>query len=348
MHMVSAHMLEANPCCNGSPHLVILGAGASKAAFPNGDGRGVSVPLMTDLDDVAGNVWWSLVREADVPRTTFETRYAWLKQAGRFGDRLAEVEAELAEHFRKMTLPEVPTIYDHLVLGMRAQDTIATFNWDPFLLLTYQRHVQRFGRSRLPDIRFLHGSVLYATCGQHDVLGIAGMNCTHCGQALRSVGPVYPEERKDYVSDPLLRREWRVVQRQLRSAFHLTIFGYSGPETDVEARQMLRQAWSPDDRTTGHLEVLDLVGRAELEERWRKFIPFSHLLANSKWENCSIARWPRRTMEWKWMASLKGTPTEDLGPCRAGSLAEVQGWYCRISDFEQPLVDGRRDGVALT
>ncbi len=30
----------------GRPHVVILGAGASLAAFPNGDANGISLPLM--------------------------------------------------------------------------------------------------------------------------------------------------------------------------------------------------------------------------------------------------------------------------------------------------------------
>src|SRR5947199_10791733 len=34
---------------NESPHVVILGAGASRAAFPNGDANGSRLPLMVDL-----------------------------------------------------------------------------------------------------------------------------------------------------------------------------------------------------------------------------------------------------------------------------------------------------------
>ena len=347
MGIVSAREMRENPSGNPTPHVVVLGAGASRAALPDGDGRGVPVPLMTDLDVVAGNGWRSLVWEARVPRATFEARFAWLKQDGRFDDRLSEVEAGLAEHFARMTLPGAPTTYDHLLLGMRGQDTIATFNWDPFLLQTYQRHVRRFGSSRLPDVRFLRGSVVYATCEEHDVLGVVGAHCVECGRALRNVPPVYPTERKDYVSDPLLRREWDVVLRRLRNSFQLTIFGYSGPGTDAEARQLMRQAWAPGPRRADHLEVLDLVGRAELERRWRELIPYSHLLAHTTWDQCSIARWPRRTMEWKQKVSLYGQPAERVGPCRSGSLAEVDDWYAAICDFEHLPERRTREAVVL-
>jgi len=38
----------------GRCHLVILGAGASRAALPNGDKRGRTLPLMNDLVDTLG------------------------------------------------------------------------------------------------------------------------------------------------------------------------------------------------------------------------------------------------------------------------------------------------------
>jgi hypothetical protein len=36
---------------NHSPHVVILGAGASRAAFPNGDAKEKRLPLLVDLPD---------------------------------------------------------------------------------------------------------------------------------------------------------------------------------------------------------------------------------------------------------------------------------------------------------
>lgn len=36
------------------PHVVLLGAGASLAAFPNGEGNGKSIPLLEDLVEVVG------------------------------------------------------------------------------------------------------------------------------------------------------------------------------------------------------------------------------------------------------------------------------------------------------
>ena len=44
----------ANTSMGGHPHVVILGAGASLAAFPNGDKNGRQLPLMNNLVEVVG------------------------------------------------------------------------------------------------------------------------------------------------------------------------------------------------------------------------------------------------------------------------------------------------------
>ena len=47
---------------NSRPHLVILGAGASYAAFPNGDKNGRKLPLMNNIVEEV----WSYCREYGV------------------------------------------------------------------------------------------------------------------------------------------------------------------------------------------------------------------------------------------------------------------------------------------
>jgi hypothetical protein len=43
---------EINNAFVGRSHLVVLGAGASRAAFPKGDQNGKKLPLMADLVEV--------------------------------------------------------------------------------------------------------------------------------------------------------------------------------------------------------------------------------------------------------------------------------------------------------
>ena len=182
MHMLSKTELRDSPR-NGRPHVVLLGAGASRAAFPDGDGRGRPVPLMSELPDLLGPSWTDLVARASPPVNGFEPQFIWLRSLDRYADCLHDIERSLFDYFVNLTLPDHATIYDHLVLGLRRKDLIATFNWDPFLLLAHKRN--RLPDLNLPDIRFLHGCVLYASCAQHpQVLGSPGEICSRCERSL--------------------------------------------------------------------------------------------------------------------------------------------------------------------
>ena len=84
---LSARELRNSPSAEPPPHVVILGAGASRAAFPHGDAQGTFVPLMSELDRVAGNGWRSLIEEAQPLGDNFEERFAYLKESGRYTSR---------------------------------------------------------------------------------------------------------------------------------------------------------------------------------------------------------------------------------------------------------------------
>ena len=44
-------------------------------------------------------------------------------------------------------------------------------------------------------------------------------------------------EHKDYQDGSMIEREWAAAQEYLRHAFMFTVFGYSAPVTDVEAKR---------------------------------------------------------------------------------------------------------------
>jgi len=110
----------------GAPHIILLGAGASKAAFPNGDLNGKEVPLTKDIPRVCNLI------ELDPQLKDiedFESYFSDLKDPALRN----ELEHRIREYFSSLLLPEEATLYDYLALSFRAKDIIATFNWDPFL-----------------------------------------------------------------------------------------------------------------------------------------------------------------------------------------------------------------------
>ena len=332
MDRLTKEKLTGPPFVAPLPHIVILGAGASKAAFPNGDRNGRALPLIDDLTDVLGKPWRDLVQASRPPEGGFEAQFSWIRRNRRFSWELNSIEKLITEYFEALELPDTATIYDYLVLGLRPKDTIATFNWDPLLLLAHKRNRNV---AKLPDVRFLHGCVGYFTCSKHDVLGLAHESCPECHNVLLPGKLFFPDDQKDYALDSVIHRDWKSVSARLKKAFHLTIFGYSGPETDYNARQLLLEGWEQTPmREVSHVEIIDIKDDDALRRCWKTFIPFHHDMVTRDFWGSTIAKFPRRTAEYKLCASLYGIPAEPIGPFRTDSLHELQNWHAVIAAKE--------------
>ncbi len=152
MPALPAMRLDKN--ANDSPHVVILGAGASVASFLRGDRHGRRLPVMANFVEVLGLE--DLIRNVGVdasPRN-FEEIYDTLAGTPDKVTQRRALEDAVAQYFGGMEIGDEVTLYDELILSLREKDLIATFNWDPLLLQAYRRHVH-FGH--LPRLAFLHG-----------------------------------------------------------------------------------------------------------------------------------------------------------------------------------------------
>ncbi len=313
-------------------HVVILGAGASRASFPSGDRNGKPLPLIYDLQTILGKPWDRLINRASPPKKGFEAQFSWIRSQGSWDDELAGIEEQIETYFEDLELPDEATIYDHLVLGLRLRDVIATFNWDPLLMLAHKRN-REIGES--PNARFLHGGVGFASCQQHDIFGAPGERCPDCHEPLTKSRLIFPDDKKDYTKDTFINRDWEFVKDTLRDSFHLTIFGYSGPQTDYNARRLLRDAWNSSPvREFSHVEIIDLKNKDALVECWKEFIPYDHTMIRQCFWKSTIAQWPRRTQEYKRLPSHYGLYPNPDGPLRTKSLAELQDWHMRLVEEE--------------
>ena len=149
------------------PHLVLLGAGASLASFPNGDKNGKKLPLMNslveklDLYNYIPDKFESLI-------TDFEKLYSNISNDASLSSVKKTIDKKVYDYFYEMDIPDKPTIYDYLVLSLRKKDLIATFNWDPLLLKTIRRHSKIIN---LPKVAFLHGNVAVGVCIHCNIKG---------------------------------------------------------------------------------------------------------------------------------------------------------------------------------
>lgn len=138
-------------------HVVILGAGATIAAIPNGDKNGIESPAMNDFFQKANME--HLLENFFVKTTSknLEDIYSELYDNPKYKDDLYILDDAIYDYFSKLTLPDEPTIYDMLLLGLTDKDLVATFNWDPLLIQAYIRCSSI--TNKLPKTAFLHGNV---------------------------------------------------------------------------------------------------------------------------------------------------------------------------------------------
>ena len=280
----------------GRPHVVILGAGASRAACPKGDKNGEKLPLMVDLAEVAGMKdalqGWGI----DYKRN-FEDIFSELYEKGE-ADKTKELQRRMESYFGKLELPDGPTLYDLLVLSLGKNDIIATFNWDPLLAMAMERNVQ--SNLGMPQAVYPHGNVRIGYCERDKKYDRAGRSCTKCGEPYKDTPLLYPIRQKDYNKEPFVQAQWNTALRGLRQASVLTVFGYSAPKTDVEALKLVRNAWK-NNKLRDRAEIEFIVGPdavpEEVRKAWEPVIGTSHCRVLECFSESSIAHYPRRTGE---------------------------------------------------
>jgi len=324
--MIKEKLIQNPEDC--SPHIVLLGAGASRAALPNGDVSGKLIPVMDDLVKILDLN--QLLEEAGIKASgNFEAIYANIND----NNILEEIEHRIHNYFSKLKLPDTATHYDRLLLSLRKKDAIFTFNWDPLLFDAYERN---YGVASLPGIFFLHGNVRIAACKTHcDIWGKSGV-CTTCHEKLVDVPLLYPIGEKNYFNgNNYTASSWKNFKSEFANAFAITIFGYSAPKTDVEAVERLRNAWfNKSNRTFEHIEIIDIKCPEILNDLWKSFTPTHHFLSYPTFEQSRLWRWPRRSCEAVWY-SMKGIPCEKFSLPETDNLNELQNAIKEIAKYEK-------------
>jgi hypothetical protein len=327
---VTKQPLDPEPAAR--PHVLLLGAGASRAACPRGDANGRAVPLMRDLVEVLG--LGPLLQEAGVSGAgtdDFESVYSQLAAKGPPAGLLAEIEQQIAAYFRDLRLPDHATLYDRLLLSLRPKDAVLTFNWDPFLLDAYDRNR---AAAPLPALFFLHGNVRIGSCAGHGHWGPRGLHCPECGEAFVDVPLLYPVGDKDYWASPYIAQSWAAAQALLSEALTLTVFGYAAPVSDHGAVTLLQNAWfGRSGRQFEHVEVIDTADPGHVAAQWRTFTPTHHLRHLTDLRDSRLTRWPRRTCEELALSMARGVPswlcplpwTSDLGELQAAAAELARG-----------------------
>ena len=310
------------------------------AALPDGDARGRKLPLLWNLAHVIGIA--DEVRRQGLSQFVddFEALYSYIFDKPEYADLTVLAERRVSSYFGALDLPDCPTTYDYLVLGLRSKDLVATFNWDPFLIQAYRRN-HAATKGRLPTICFLHGNVLAGACMKDRIKGIPGVRCKKCGEPLSASKLLFPVDQKNYNDDDFIKTEWDATQHYANLAYIFTVYGYSAPKTDVEARSLLRNAWTSSRiRSQAEFEIIDVKSESELDAAWDEFEFSHHYRYHSKFADSLIGQGPRRSCEllFSWLLDVQWTEAKPYPDCK--SLAELHEWIAPLVAEEEAYDSG--------
>ncbi|EPD99630.1 hypothetical protein [Capnocytophaga sp. oral taxon 336] len=326
-------------------HVVLLGAGASYAStLRNPEKNGKKLPLMKNIVDIVGltDIVNGLPIEYKELKDDFEKLYSKICCNEKFNEEKKIIEEKIYEYFDSLDLPDEPTIYDYLILSLRKyKDTIATFNWDPFLYKAYHRNMP-FVES--PAILFLHGNVSIGLDKNSGETGPAGMYSKKTNAYFEPTKLLYPIDKKDYSSDDYIKNVWKLLSKKLKEAKRVTVFGYSAPVSDVEAIDLLSNAWGkPEDRTDEQFEFIDVRSEDDIIKSWKRFIFESHYDYCDNYFKSSLALHPRRSVENYYHRFFPFSPSEmfqkgNKVPKNFSTLEELWEWHRPLIEAENKFM----------
>ncbi len=323
------------------PHLVLLGAGASLAAFPDGEKNGLKLPLMNNfVETVIGLSDYLDKCGIDYKGQNFEDLYSALHEDPKYDDVRQNVEELVYTYFAGMELPDAPTLYDHLILSLTGRDVIATFNWDPFLWQAMCRNYRRVGDANLPHPLYLHGNTAIGVCTGHEKIQIShkGRICSKCRKPLGRSKLLYPIGKKNYNADPFIKSSWDGIKSCLESAYMFTIFGYGAPTSDIEAVNLLSQGWGDKyQRSMEQIEVIDIVDEDILCNRWDKFIHTHHYNTHNDLYSSMIGKCSRRSADASFGANFDCVAWEEYPIPKDATWEELDKWLSPYLEEENKM-----------
>jgi len=314
-----------------SPHIFILGAGASRASFPKGDKYGRKLPLMSDFIEIVGLESILSKHKINI-NNNIEDIYDSIYSKNPNDPILQKINDLIYSYFSTLQIPEEVTLYDRLLLSLQSKDVIFSFNWDPLLLQAYIRNISV---KELPKLHFLHGNVAVGVCYEHRISGHLGNKCSVCGQYLKPSKLLFPIKDKDYARDQFIESEWKALKYYLANSFILTIFGYSAPKTDVKAIEMMKLAWKRNKRFEfNEIQIIDILPREKVEKNWENFIFKSHYSIHKSIETTLSFIYARRSCEHWGDSIMMLQPWSERRIPNYKDLMKLQNWIKPLIDEE--------------
>lgn len=309
----------------GLKHLVILGAGSTIATIPNGDKNGEKAYTLSNLlQDPAFASFVKVAQQKGYRTDDVENLCKRLYQEDR--ELYNEFEALVRAKYARLELPEDFTILDRLVLSLKADDAIVSFNWDDLIIQAYQRMSIFVPDKQLPILAFPHGNAQ------------AVYNKKHCTSKRIVTGNYWmdsplnmPIDETEYKSDLFIKSQWHILDFYMRNAQMVTLFGYSAPASDEQDLLHLRELFEKN-QICDKIEIIDdgIKNAERVAENIKDFRMQDNwlYLCGDFWHS-TIAKLPRRTLS----ALVNYNYTSQEG-VQEETLAEFMGHVGPLMDEE--------------
>jgi hypothetical protein len=164
-------------------------------------------------------------------------------------------------------------------------------------------------------------------CYEDKVLGPMDSVCSKCSKRFKQVPLLYPILNKDYASDLVIKDQWDRLRHYIGNAYFITIFGYSTPDTDIEAKKLMHEALKKNPRKELYeTEIIDIKDRDILINNWKDFIVREHYRTLNGVDRCYLFQHPRRSIEAFFDCFLQNSPwpEEPIPDCR--TFKEIASW----------------------
>jgi hypothetical protein len=325
-----------------SSHTFILGAGASRAAFPNGDKYGRKLPLMSDFVETVGLEGFLKENSIDYSNQNIEEIYSNVYSENPNSNLITELNLRIIDYFSSLKIPDEVTLYDELLLSLQKKDAIFSFNWDPLLLQAFSRN---HTLQELPSMHFLHGNVLVGVCENDQRTGYLRNRCSACGNKFTPSKILYPIKEKNYSKDSFIESEWQTLRLYLDNSFIFSIFGYSAPTTDTEAREFMKETWTKNKRQQlNEIDIIDIRNRDEVEDNWEGFIYQSHGGIFDDVRDTQSFRYARRSCESWGDAIFQCDPWSENNFPKFRELIDLQNW---VKPLIKEEINFREDDIPI-
>lgn len=233
----------------GFKHLVILGAGSTIAAIPDGDRNGMRAYTLNNfLEDP---FYADFLASLDSKYQNLNIEEICTKMYSEDRQLYEAFERLIRNKYASLELPNGFNLLERLIMSLTSDDAIISFNWDDLIIQAYNRAKQYIPSILLPIIVFPHGNA-QACYNEHRY----GSSRNPNNYGLRPSPLNMPVDELDYQNNLFIKSQWQILDFYMRYSQMITFFGYRGPVSDLQDLKRMENYLHPN-QICGKIEIID-------------------------------------------------------------------------------------------